>query len=572
MSASDTTTDSSWSVAVNGTVVTTGPLELVVVRQLNRITTATLSFVDGSPSQNDFPLSTSGVLDPAAKIELSAGYGQNNQPIFSGIIVGHRVLAFPNRTRLCIEARDAAFGLAIAPRNRLFTDTTDGDIVTGILGEHGLGTSVASTSPQIEQVAQRDQTDWEFILSRMGRYGMVVSTEDGTVRIFTPKTGSPVDIGQYGQDYFEVDLGLDVRDQLQATSSTAWDYTTQAVTTKSGSEPSVPQPGSISASTLAAAGAATLVEISNQLLAGDAETALADARLLESRVGKLQGRVRIEGRSDLTLGATVAIKGCGTRFNGNALLTGIRHQIVNGNWLTDLEFGRITYPAPRTRSGGPSRRQFAFGTVLQISQDPASQFRVKVSLPLLEDGTKGVWARISTLFAGNNNASFFRPDVGDEVLVALTDDDTAEAVILGSLNSGKLASPLTSPDEANNLKAFQTRSGLTLSFDDEKKEIIAATPGGNSATLSDEGKSISLKDQNGNSLVMDDSGIVLSSASAMTLKAATTLTVQAGTKLSASGVDVEVSASGELKASGTGSSELSSSGITKVQGSLVQLN
>ena len=572
MSSSDTSGDCSWGVSVNGTTVTAGPLELVVVRQLNRITTATLSFVDGSPSQNDFPLSSSGVLDPAAKIVLSAGYGQNNQTIFSGIIVGHRVVALGNRSRLAIDAKDAAFGLAIAPRHRLFTAATDSAIVSGIIGDHGLTASVASTSPQIEQVAQRDQTDWEFILSRMGRYGMAVSTEDGTVRIFTPKSGSAVDVGQYGQDYYEADLEVDARDQLKAASSTSWDYSTQAVTTKTGSEPAIPEPGSTSASTLAAAGKATLIEISNQLLASDVESALADGRLLENRIGMVKGRIRVRGRSDLTLGATVAIKGCGSRLSGNALLTGIRHQIVNGLWLTDLEFGRITSPATRGRTRSPESRQFAFGTVLQLSNDPNSQFRVKVSLPLLEDGTKGVWARVSTLFAGKNNASFFRPDVGDEVLVALTDDDTAEAVILGSLNSSKLASPLTSPDEANNLKEFKTRSGLTLSFDDGKKEIVASTPAGNSITLSDDGKSITLKDQHSNSLVMDGSGITISSASAMSLKAKTTLSAQAGSKLSASGVDVEISASGELKASGTGSTEVSSSGITKVQGSLVQLN
>lgn len=564
----------SWNILVNGTALTPAPLDLVVVRQLNRIATASLTFPDGDPAASDFPLSSSGVLDPGSTIEISCGYGGSDATVFKGIIFGQRVVAMPHRNVLCIEARDKACAMTLVPRNRLFTNTSDKDIVGTIVAEYGLTASVASTIPILEQTVQRDLTDWSFVLARMRRNGLVVSTEDGTIRIFAPNSQSAVDIGVFGSDLLEVDLALEARNQIAGSGVSSWDYTSQATTQQSGVEPAIPQPGALAAKTLAAAAQATLQLISAQRLAADSEQALANAALLESRIRKVQGRVRVMGRSDITLGTTATIGGCGTRFNGEAMVTGIRHQIVDGVWTTDFEFGRIAPPtaAESIQYPDPAGRPFSLGTVLQLSEDPAGQFRIKVGLPLFQDGEHGVWARVSTLFAGPQNASFFRPDVGDEVLLVFPDTDTAEAIVLGSLNSNPRPSPMTSPDEKNDVKEFRTRSGLTLSFDDGRKIVSISTPAGNSAVLSDEDQSITLKDQNGNSMVFGTEGIKISTPKDLKMTASASLTASADLKMSLSSATIAVSATGELTAEGSASTTVSSDGITSIKGSLVQLN
>ncbi|RYD64270.1 MAG: type IV secretion protein Rhs, partial [Sphingomonadales bacterium] len=64
-------------------------------------------------------------------------------------------------------------------------------------------------------------------------------------------------------------------------------------------------------------------------------------------------------------------------------------------------------------------------TVTDIA-DPDGIGRVKVTLPWSAD-TSGdryeAWARIATLFAGNNRGSWFIPDVDDEVLVSFEGGD-----------------------------------------------------------------------------------------------------------------------------------------------------
>jgi hypothetical protein len=62
------------------------------------------------------------------------------------------------------------------------------------------------------------------------------------------------------------------------------------------------------------------------------------------------------------------------------------------------------------------------------------------------------------------------------------------------------------PTSANPQKGYQSREGIQLLFDDEKKSVSLITPGGNSLVLSDDDQGITLKDQNGNKIVLGPDG------------------------------------------------------------------
>src|ERR1700712_2160187 len=85
--------------------------------------------------------------------------------------------------------------------------------------------------------------------------------------------------------------------------------------------------------------------------------------------------------------------------------------------------------------------------------DPDSQGRIKVTLPWSADG-KGerydAWARVATLFAGNNRGSWFMPDVDDEVLVVFEGGDVRRPCVIGGLWNGTDAPPASA--DANNVK------------------------------------------------------------------------------------------------------------------------
>jgi uncharacterized protein involved in type VI secretion and phage assembly len=230
------------------------------------------------------------------------------------------------------------------------------------------------------------------------------------------------------------------------------------------------------------------------------------------------------------------------------------------------------------------------------NEDPAGEHRVRVRLPLVNMEEDGIWARVASLDAGNERGFFFRPEIDDEVVVGFLEDDPRRAVILGMLHSSAMAAPLTGSND-NHEKVYQSRSKMRLYFNDEKKLVLLETPAGNKVTLSEEDKAIKIEDQNGNKIEMTEDGIKIEAAKALELKAGTELKlesgkafevkggtelklesgtafdVKGGTELKLeSGTACNVKGGTELKMEGAAGAELSSSAMTKIKGSIINLN
>jgi len=115
------------------------------------------------------------------------------------------------------------------------------------------------------------------------------------------------------------------------------------------------------------------------------------------------------------------------------------------------------------------------GTVLDLA-DPESLGRVKLRLPQFEDQQTD-WARVASPMAGKDRGFFFRPEVGDEVLVAFENGDPRCAYVLGALWSKVDTRPPDDGNDAqNNWRFIKSRSGHIVKLDDtkgaEKIEII----------------------------------------------------------------------------------------------------
>lgn len=212
----------------------------------------------------------------------------------------------------------------------------------------------------------------------------------------------------------------------------------------------------------------------------------------------------------------------------------------------------------------PAIQGLHIGIVTQLQDDPAGEDRIKVRMPVISTEEEGIWARIATLDAGENRGTFFRPEIGDEVIVGFLDNDPRHPVVLGMCNSSAKPAPLQAKDD-NPEKGYVSRSEIKLLFDDEKKTLLLQTPGGNKILLTDEDQGIQLEDQNGNKIVLDSNGIKIESAKELTLKAAQALKVE--------GLSVDVKAQTGFKADGGGGCELSAgNGSTVVKGGIVRIN
>jgi len=158
---------------------------------------------------------------------------------------------------------------------------------------------------------------------------------------------------------------------------------------------------------------------------------------------------------------------------------------------------------------------------------------------------------------------YFRPEIGDEVIVGFLHDDPRFPVVLGALHSSEKPSPIETTDD-NHEKGIVTRSQIKILFNDETKTLTIETPGGRKIIVDDDGGTITLEDAEGNKCVMDSSGIAMESSGEITVKA--------GGDLNLEGANVTIKASAQLKGEGASGAEISSSGTAVLKGSLVQIN
>src|SRR5262249_9567354 len=175
--------------------------------------------------------------------------------------------------------------------------------------------------------------------------------------------------------------------------------------------------------------------------------AWAQAEWLRAKMSKVSGRAKCEGIATINPGDHSRIGGVGDRFSGGVFVTGVRHDFdqVQG-WKTHVQFGAVHEPqredsgwsAPPAGHLVPAARGLQVGVVTS-NEDPDGEHRVRVRLPLVDAADDGVWARVPSPDAGDERGFFFRPEMGDEVVVAFFDDDPRRPVILGMLHSSAKA-------------------------------------------------------------------------------------------------------------------------------------
>jgi phage baseplate assembly protein gpV len=118
------------------------------------------------------------------------------------------------------------------------------------------------------------------------------------------------------------------------------------------------------------------------------------------------------------------------------------------------------------------KRQIYTSVVIGVctnNKDPEGLGRIKVKFPWLEASEESHWARVCQFMTGGGRGMWIIPEVNDEVLVAFEHGDVHFPYVLGSLWNGVDRPPAVSglnADGKNNIRAFQSRAGHQVVFDD----------------------------------------------------------------------------------------------------------
>ena len=546
-------------------------LGVTVTTSVNKVAAARLIYVDGAASTGKFALADSAVFAPGQRIEILAGSGADLNSLFIGTVVrvGLRVRESAG-SQWVVDCRHAAMKLTVSPRSADFFDQTDSDIIQSLLDAAGLGAELEPTALRHRQILQFQATDWDFLLARARANGQLVWCAGDKVVVRKPSLdGATVCTLSYGATLLEFEGEIDARRQHSAIDGTSWDPAAQEPVAVSAVTPGLTAPGNLSADDLAGVAGQPL-QLRHPALPEAEAQAWVDGVGLTRRVDRVCGRGKCAGIATVRPGSVVELLGLGQRFNGRVCVSGVRHEfsLVQG-WKTHIQFGGVEpqgLPAPNS-DAAPSR---LLPTVdgLQIgvvtsNEDEDGEHRVRVRLPHLGLSSDGIWARVASLDAGDGRGVFIRPEIGDEVAVGFLGDDPRHPVILGMLHSSAKAAPLNGSDD-NHKKLYRSRSGMSVTFDDEKIAMTLATPAGNQMVLDEDKKSLTLADQNGNRLVMDSDGIHIESAGLIECKASTDASVEA--------LNISLRSSAELMLEGSASAELKGGGMAKLTGAMVLIN
>lgn len=562
---------------------------ILVTKEVNKIPFARIVMNDGDVTKGEFEVSSSNDFVPGKELTIQAGYDSENEDIFKGIIIKHALKIRNNgHSVLILECRDPAIKMTIDRKSDYFYESKDSDIIEEIAGTYGLTTDVEATDVEHKEMVQFQCTDWDFIMNRAEVNGKILIASDGELKVLKPDlSGSSVTTITYGQSLIEFEAEIDASMQLAGTKGISWDPAGQALLEEEGEDPGISGLGNLSPSTLAEVTAPETLALRHGGKIPDTELkAWADARYLRSGLSQARGRIKTHGLSGIKQGDIITLEGLGDRFNGDAFVSSVRHELSEGNWTMDLELGispewfTEMYGVSSPPAAGiiPGITGLQIGIVKQVREDPDGEYRILVACPAISAEKEGIWARIALADAGSERGIFFLPEIDDEVVVGFLNEDPRHAVILGMLHSSAKAAPLEATDD-NIEKGIITKSGIKVLFNDEDPSLLIETPGGNKLTISDKDEGIELADQNDNKILMNADGITLESAADLIFKASgdiktegTNVETTASGDAKLEGTNIEFAASAEFKADGGAGAELTTGAIAVVKGSMVQIN
>ncbi len=547
-------------------------LSVDVEKEINRISCASILLRDGDPASRDFVISNQDLFVPGKEIEIKAGYHSDEETIFKGIVMGHKLKIRSDRSFLIVTCKDKAVKLTAGRKSRYFYESSDSEMMEEIISNYGLEKDIEPINVTHKELVQYNVSDWDFCITRAQANGMICVVDDGKILVKKPDTGQqPVETVTYGATMLDFDAEIDARHQYSKVTTYAWNASGQELLEAEANDPGVSLNGNITPGDLAQVIGLENLALKNGSSGSTSLQLWADSKALFNQMAKTRGRLKFQGLPAVKPGTMIKLEGVGNRFNGNVFISAVRHQIAEGNWTTDAQFGISpkwfieTADINDLPAAGLTAAVHGLqvGIVTQLESDPEGEDRILVRFPVVDNQGQGIWARVATLDAGENRGSFFRPEIGDEVIVGFINDNPNDAVVLGMMNSSAKPAPLTASDE-NHEKGFITRSNIRFIFNDGKKSVSLETPGGKKMTLDDDAGVIHFEDEKGNKVVIDSDGITLDSSKDIILKATGDIRIE--------GMNISAKANTQFKAEGSAGAEISTSAVAVLKGSLVQIN
>jgi len=554
-----------------------------VEKHINKLPYARVEVLDGDPSKQKMETQEKKNFEPGQEIIIKAGYHQNMEIIFKGIISGIGFNSKQNRHgRTVLECTDRCVGLTLTKDNEYFVEKTDSAITQQIVGTYNKITAeVDNTNTSHTKMVQYNTSDWDFILSRAKACERVVIADENILKFKKPGGSTEVEL-EYGTDIIKMDLNIDARNQRKEIEVKGWNPSSHEFKSGTSAEPSyIDKQGS---SKLKGDKLAEKMQFRKETIYAPSTLDsnelqdIAKSKLLHSRLARVKGKLILQGFTKAKLNDFVKLTKTNEHYDGEIYITGLKHSIEEGNFITEATIGLDTesFEGESTKGSTPDNlgllpgpKGLFLGEVTKMDGDPENDFRVQVKIPSFNEDDEGLWARVAGHSASEDSGFIWYPEVGDQVVVGFLMNDPRFPIVLGSLySSTHSVFNEHQPASGNNQKAIVTREHMKILFEEDKKDITITTPGNQKILLSDDGEKIELSDQHNNKITMDSNGITISSPKDIEIKANQKINMEAVSDFTASGMKLDLSANSSGSFNTSSSLELKSTGDTTVKGSM----
>tara|TARA_B110000503_G_scaffold31851_1_gene51562 strand:+ start:7106 stop:8821 length:1716 start_codon:yes stop_codon:yes gene_type:complete len=541
----------SFAVKVDGTQIETKfkLFRIQTFKEANKLSRATISIIGGNPKENSFDESEESIFATGSEVEISLGYDQSNEIVFKGIISKHVLKikkdfqSVSTNNLLVIECVDKAVKLSNTYTTEIYEDKLDSDIITALISNAaGVSKTVSFTSVMNDFLPKYNCNDWDFILQRAEANGMIVLNSDNAITVTEPKPllTIPELTVTYGNAMIDFHAEVDASTQYSTFDLSSYDSYNEEAVSSTSQEPSLLAQGDLDGVTISKDVSPTKNELSTSSILTSSEAKnIADAFLMRSRLSRLVGKICVKGINNIDIGSIITLVGFGSRFSGLAYVTSLSHEFQKGNYKTWIGFGMRYNPIQNKNKLDISRftskiEGLHIGTVTKIDADPKDELRIQVAIPTLKATGDGMWAKLATLYTGNEAGSFFIPEVDSQVVVSFLSNDSRYPIILGSLYT-KTTKPYKTIDAENQFKAILSKEKLTLEFDDVEKIITIKSSDDNYIKIKETDKEIEITDINKNTILTSKDGIKLSSEKDITIDAKGKIILKGGKGIDSDG-------------------------------------
>lgn len=408
------------------------------------------------------PLQTASDISMGAELEIRLE--DERMPLFEGEVTAVEHLYGPdNVQQVYIRAYDRLHRLQKHQPIRMFEERYLKAVIEQLVAIADLRVISPTLELGWRRMYQYDQHNFGLLEELAASFGLYFTLRGRRLHLMTLEgMGAPFDL-TLGQNATQLTAEENSADAAHEVVTLGWDPTTTQLHTGKSRNGRSGRRVRTTVSTVAVGGGKRRYLVNQGLPTFEFANQLAQATLDYSTGTEVVVHGEVSHGASLEPGCRVNIHGIAQRLKGQYVLTEVTHELKASGALTT----RIsTAPPPPLKRERPDVT--TFGEVTRID-DPLRGGRVRVQLPTY-DNLESEWMTIVTPGAGRSKGFITLPEVGDKVLVTLTQGDPARGIVIGGLY-GSDRFPYERNLVGRNRQRWLTPGGQQISMDDMGNSI-----------------------------------------------------------------------------------------------------